>query len=168
MSIFSAYALKYSSLFSSIACIKFYSLITLLYASTITCVWQPIQANKQQQCQFTLAMAVNGQEIENQYITNTPIYTRTLQYLGGDIAQDVYLHLPGQQDSVAANSANYLRQYGTTGHSTVLLTFPIAEKLLRKGCRLSFRSRQLDLRARQFVFTARNFKHINGRATAIH
>ncbi|QKG55126.1 hypothetical protein [Hymenobacter sp. BRD67] len=129
--------------------------------STVTCLWQPMQADKQQQCQFTLAMAKNGQEIENQYITNKPLYTHTIQYLGGDIARDVYLHLPGQPDSTAANSATYLRQYGATGHSTVLLTFPVAEKLLRQGCRVTFRSRQLALQDRQFVFTARDFKHIH-------
>ena len=142
------------------------SLDQLFDNNTVTCLWQPTQADKQQQCQFILALASNNQEIENQYIANAPLYTRVLQYLNYDIAQDVYLRLPHQPDSVAASTASYPRQYGNTGRSSVLLVFPVAEKQLRHGCFITFKGEKLELGTRRFTFTAHDIKAARQRQRA--
>ena len=125
---------------------------------TITCAWHCPPDAPTTQAYFTLALAANGQEIENQYLANAPLYARVLQYLNADIAQDVYLQLPGRPDSVAAVAASYPRQYGATGRSSVLLVFPVPAKQLRHGCAISFQGQKLDLGPRRFVFTAADLK----------
>ena len=122
----------------------------------------------EQNCAFTLALANNNQEIENQYIANAPLYTRVLQYLNYDIARDVYLRLPNQPDSVAAITASYPRQYGSTGHSSVLLVFPVSEKQLRHGCFITFKGEKLELGTRRFVFTAQDIKAARARLRPAH
>ena len=119
----------------------------------VTCAWHAAPAPGQH-CAFTLALAAGGQEIENQYVAQAARYTRVLQYLNYDIAQDVYLRLPGRPDSVAANAASYQRQYGLTGRSAVLLVFPVPDQQLRRGCRVTFRGEQLGAGTRQFDFSA--------------
>lgn len=119
----------------------------------VSCAWHgsPVPA---QHCAFTLALATGGQEVENQYIAQEALYARVLQYLNYDIAQDVYLRLPGRPDSVAASAASYQRQYGATGRSSVLLVFPVPDKQLRHGCTLTFTGQKLALGTRRFAFSA--------------
>ena len=105
-----------------------------------------------------LDLSINNQELENKYISNAVLYTRIIQYLNYDIAQDVYLRLPGRIDSVAAIAASYPRQYGSTGRSSVLLVFPVTDKELRHGCHVTFQGNKLDLSTRRFVFNARDIK----------
>ncbi len=124
---------------------------------TAACAWHAAPTPAQQAC-FTLALADDGQEIENRYIANGPLYARVLQYLNYDIARDVYLRLPGRPDSVVALAASYPRQYGGTGRSTVLLVFPVPDQQLRKGCCVTFRGDKLALGTRRFVFTAHDIK----------
>ena len=123
----------------------------------VTCAMQaPLSLHHQ--CAFILALSVDKQEIENQYLANSPLYARVLQYLNYDIAQDAFLSLPGRPDSVAAIAASYPRQYGNTGRSSVLLVFPVPDKQLRKGCHVTFRGDKFDLGTRRFFFTAHDIK----------
>ena len=123
----------------------------------VICTWRT-SLPPHQQSALVLALSVNNQELENQYIANGPLYTRVLQYLNYDIAQDVYLRLPGRPDSVAAIAASYPRQYGSTGRSSVLLVFPVPDKELRHGCRVTFQGSKLELGTRRFVFSAQDIK----------
>ena len=123
----------------------------------VTCAWQPASTPSEQTC-FTLALRQDNQEIENQYLSNNAVYTRVVQYLNNDIAQDVFLTIPGLPDSVAATTASYPRQYGTTGRSSVLLVFPVPEKALRHGCHVTFRGNKLELGTQRFFFTAADIK----------
>lgn len=107
---------------------------------------------------FILTLASKGAEIEQEYISNYNIYNRFIQYLNYDIAQDVYLLLPGRPDSVAAIAASYPRQYGATGRSSVLLTFPVSDKQLRHGCAITFKGEKLAVGTHRFVFTAADIK----------
>ncbi len=131
----------------------------------INCTYRPIAKAQhlsaslaKSESSFILALTNNNQEIENQYIANAPLYTRVLQYLNYDIAQDVYLRLPNQTDSIAAITASYPRQYGSTGHSSVLLVFPVSEQQLRHGCFITFKGEKLELGTRRFTFTAHDIK----------
>ena len=126
-------------------------------AITVTCFWHAASVPATQ-TSFILTLANDGQEIENKYIIRSALYTRVLQYLNYDIARDVYLRLPNQPDSVAAVTASYPRQYGSTGRSSVLLVFPISEKQLRHGCFITFKGEKLELGTRRFVFTAQDIK----------
>jgi hypothetical protein len=109
---------------------------------------------------FILALAQDNREIESQYIATGPLYTRVLQYLNYDIAQDIYLRLPGCPDSVAATAASYPRQYGATGRSSVLLTFPVSDKQLRHGCAITFKGEKLAVGTHRFLFTAADIKTV--------
>lgn len=135
------------------------------YSHIINCVYPPTvgaqyitKSLSKNGASFILTLATDGQEIENKYIYNNNLYTRVLQYLNHDIAQDVYLRLPGRSDSVAAITASYPRQYGSTGHSSVLLAFPVPDKELRHGCHVTFRGDKLELGTRRFFFTAEDIK----------
>lgn len=140
------------------------SLFTLLWAhwlqaapATVGCAWRATPAGGRQ-AYFTLSLAQDQQEIENQYIANAGQFARVLQYLNYDIAQDVFLRLPGRSDSVAASAVSYPRQYGATGRSTVLLVFPVPARQLRGGCRVTFRGDKLALGTRRFFFTAQDLR----------
>lgn len=117
---------------------------------------------------FVLSLTENNQEIENQYIANAPLYTRVLQYLNYDIARDVYLRLPGRSDSVAAIAASYPRQYGATGRSSVLLTFPVTAKQLRRGCFITFKGEKLAVGTHRFAFTVSDIKTAHQVARSAH
>jgi hypothetical protein len=110
------------------------------------------------QAGFILNLSQDNQEIENHYIYDESLFTRVLQYLNYNIAQDVYLRLPGRPDSVAASAASYPRQYGATGRSSVLLTFPVSDKQLSHGCAITFKGEKLALGTHRFVFTAADIK----------
>lgn len=125
--------------------------------AAVSCAWRAAPASSAQ-AYFTLSLAQQNQEIENQYITNAQRYARVLQYLNYDLAQDVFLSTPGRPDSVAASAVSYPRQYGATGRSSVLLVFPVPVRQLRAGCRVTFRGEQLGLGTRRFVFTAQDLK----------
>ncbi|WP_460607399.1 hypothetical protein [Hymenobacter terrigena] len=130
----------------------------------ITCVWHSSSMpNSQASC--VLLLSKNNQEIENQFITNSSLYARALQYLNYDIAGDVYLCIPGRTDSVAAIAASYPRQYGNTGHSSVLLVFPVPSSQLRDGCHITFRGDKFETGTRRFFFTDQDMKQARrGRA----
>jgi len=110
------------------------------------------------QAGFILNLSQDNKEIENHYISNESLYTRVLQYLNYNIAQDVYLRLPGRPDSVAAIAAIYPRQYGATGRSSVLLTFPVSDKQLRRGCTITFKGEKLAVGTHRFIFTTADIK----------
>jgi len=117
----------------------------------VTCAYHP-QPAAPTQTYFTLTLAQDHQEIENQYITNAPVFARVLQYLNADIAHDAYLRLSGHPDSLAAIAASYPRQYGATGRSSILLVFPISPRQLRHGCTLTFDGTRLALGTHRFLF----------------
>lgn len=122
-------------------------------SATVTCAWRGPQPPGEY-AHFTLSLAKDHQEIENQYITNSGLYARVLQYLNYDIAQDTFLSIPGRPDSVAAIAASYPRQYGSTGHSSVLLVFPVPAKQLRRGCHVTFRGNKFAVGTQRYFFTA--------------
>ena len=89
------------------------------------------------QAYFTLSLAHEGHEIENQFVGDPATYAKALQYLNGGLAADTWLITPAQ-DSVPALAAMYIRQYGTTGKSSVMLTFNIRSLDLSQGATLTF------------------------------
>ncbi|GGG59611.1 hypothetical protein GCM10011378_39500 [Hymenobacter glacieicola] len=102
---------------------------------------------------LVLSLAQNKAEIENQYITDQPLFTRALTYLNSGIAQDVYVvTVKPQHDSVAALAALYPRQYGTTGRSTVLLVFDTHQLDLTHGFTLAYHDTQFQLGSLRFPF----------------
>ncbi len=106
---------------------------------------------------FSLALAQNGTEIENQLVTDRDAFTQAIAYLGAGIAQDVYLATPAPRaDSVAALTALYPRQYGNTGRSTVLLLFDTRRLDVSRGFTLSYHDRFFQLGTRRFRFAARD------------
>jgi hypothetical protein len=136
--------------------------ITLTFPSIVACKYylNNLLSNSQRdkQSEFIMSLAQDNQEIENHYIANASLYTRIIQYLNYDISQDVYLRLPGRPDSIAASAASYPRQYGATGRSSVLLTFPVPDKQLRHGCIITFKGEKLALGTHRFIFTAADIK----------
>lgn len=104
---------------------------------------------------FSLALARNGTEIENQFVTDHDAFTQAVVYLGAGIAHDVRLATPPPRaDSVTALTALYPRQYGNTGRSTVLLLFDAHGLDLSRGFTLSYRDTQFGLGTRRFRFAA--------------
>ncbi|GGF27933.1 hypothetical protein [Hymenobacter cavernae] len=101
----------------------------------------------------SLSLAQDGAEIENQFITNSTAYTNALAYLNTGIAADVFLVTP-TLDSIPALASIYPRQYGTTGHSTVLLIFDTHQLDLSHGFHITFRGDQFNVGTLRFPFTA--------------
>ncbi|TGE20857.1 hypothetical protein [Hymenobacter metallicola] len=99
---------------------------------------------------FSLSLAQNGTEIENQYIRDATAFTQAVVYLGSGIAHDVYL--VNATDSVVALTALYPRQYGSTGRSTVLLLFDTTRLDLRQGFTLSYHDTRFQLGTVRFAF----------------
>ena len=101
----------------------------------------------------SLGLARVGGEIENSLVTNPTAYQQTLTYLNTGIAADTYL-VTTAHDSVPALASMYLRQYGTTGQSTILLVFDTSKLIPTNGFHLTFRGQRLGLGTLRFPFTA--------------
>ena len=104
-------------------------------------------------CALTLAR--DGGEIENATITDPTDYQQTLTYLNSGIAADTYL-TTSPRDSVPALASMYLRQYGTTGHSTILLVFDTSKLLPERGFKITLLGQRLGLGTVRFPFAARD------------
>lgn len=102
-----------------------------------------------------LTLSKNGGEIENQLINNRPVYEQALTYLNTGIAVDAVLASKATPDSVAALTSMYLRNYGSTGRSTVLLVFDVAKLSTSQGFTLSWHDRQFALGNQRFAFTSK-------------
>lgn len=100
----------------------------------------------------SLSLARDGGEIENSLVTTPPAYQQMLTYLNTGIAADTYLATA--HDSVPALASMYLRQYGTTGQSTILLVFDTRKLAPEQGCHLTFQGQRLGLGTLRFPFTA--------------
>ena len=101
----------------------------------------------------TLTLARNGSEIENQFINDPIAYQQALTYLNTGIATDAFLATT-PHDSVPASASMYVRQFGTTGHSTVLLVFDTHQLTPQQGFHLTLRGQRLGLGTLRFAFTA--------------
>lgn len=100
----------------------------------------------------TLTLARNGSEIENQFVTNPTAYQQALTYLNTGIAADAFL-VTTPHDSVPAAASMYVRQFGTTGHSTLLLVFDTHQLTPQRGFHLTLRGQRLGLGTLRFPFT---------------
>ncbi|WP_139926242.1 hypothetical protein [Hymenobacter sp. DG01] len=100
---------------------------------------------------FTLSLAQDGAEIENQFITNPTALTNALAYLNTGIAADVFLVTAGH-DSIPALTSAYPRQYGATGRSTVLLIFQASGLPQNQDFQLVYRDTHFGLGTVQFSF----------------
>lgn len=100
-----------------------------------------------------LSFSRGGNEIENYLVNNPAAYQQVLSYLNTGIAADAYLGTPAR-DSVSALTSLYLRQYGTTGKSTLLLVFDTHRLTLKKGFHVSIQAQRLGLGVLHFPFTA--------------
>ena len=101
----------------------------------------------------TLTLARPGGEFESQFVTNPAAYQQVLTYLNTGIAADAFLATT-PHDSVAAVASMYVRQFGTTGHSTVLLVFDTHRLSLQQGFHLTLRGQPLGLGTLRFPFSA--------------
>jgi len=101
----------------------------------------------------TLTLARQGSEIENQFINEPVTYQQVLTYLNTGIAADAFLATT-THDSVSAAASMYVRQYGTTGHSTLLLVFDTHQLTPKQGFHLTLRGQRLGLGTLRFFFTA--------------
>lgn len=101
----------------------------------------------------TLTLARPGGEFESQFVTNPAAYQQVLTYLNTGIAADAFLATT-PHDSVAAVASMYVRQFGTTGHSTVLLVFDTHQLSPQQGFHLTLRGQPLGLGTLRFPFSA--------------
>lgn len=101
----------------------------------------------------TLTLGARGGEFESQFVTNPTAYQQVLTYLNTGIAADAFLATT-PRDSVAALASMYVRQFGTTGHSTVLLVFDTHQLQPQQGFHLTLRGQQLGLSTLRFFFSA--------------
>ena len=114
---------------------------------------------------FALELAGPGGEIENTLVNTPAAYGAALQYLNGGIAADTYL-ATGARDSAAALTAMYIRQYGTTGRSTVLLVFAAPAAPGTTDYSITLQDRQFGLGQRRFRFAAADLRRIPSLALA--
>lgn len=103
----------------------------------------------------TLMLARNGSEIENQFVNDPAAYQQVLTYLNTGIAADAFLATT-PHDSVPAAASMYVRQFGTTGHSTLLLVFDTHQLTPRQGFHLTLRGQRLGLGTLRFPFAGRD------------
>lgn len=101
----------------------------------------------------TLTLSRQGSEIENQFINDPSSYQQVLTYLNTGIAADAFL-VTASRDSVPATASMYVRQYGTTGHSTLLLVFDTHQLTPVQGFHLTLRGQRLGLGTLRFPFNA--------------
>lgn len=99
----------------------------------------------------TLTLARNGSELENQFVNDPVVYQQVLTYLNAGIAADAFLATT-PHDSIAAVASMYVRQFGTTGHSTILLVFDTHQLMPQQGFHLTLRGQQLGLGTLRFAF----------------
>jgi len=103
----------------------------------------------------TLTLARNGGEIENLFVNDPTAYQQALTYLNTGIAADAFLATT-PRDSVPAAASMYVRQYGTTGHSTLLLVFDTHQLTPQQGFHLTLRGQRLGLGTLRFPFAGRD------------
>lgn len=101
----------------------------------------------------TLTLARQGSEIENQFVNDPATYQQVLTYLNTGITADAFL-VTTSRDSVAAAASMYVRQYGTTGHSTLLLVFDTHQLTPAHGFHITLRGQRLGLGTLRFPFSA--------------
>lgn len=100
-----------------------------------------------------LSLSRNGQELESQFVNDPTTYQQVLTYLNTGLAADAFLATT-PHDSVAAAASMYVRQYGTTGHSTVLLVFDTHQLTPQQGFHLTLRGQRLGVGTLRFSFAA--------------
>ncbi|MDQ2770292.1 MAG: hypothetical protein M3Y54_07310, partial [Bacteroidota bacterium] len=103
----------------------------------------------------TITLSRNGAEFETQFVSTPLFYQQFLAYLNTGIAADAYL-VTTSQDSVSAIASMYLRQYGTTGNSTILLVFDTKKRSIESGFHLTLLAQRLGLGTLKFNFSARD------------
>lgn len=109
----------------------------------------------------TLTLARNGAEIENQFVNDPVAYQQVLTYLNTGIAADAFLATTAR-DSVPAAASMYVRQFGTTGHSTLLLVFDTHQLTPQQGFHLTLRGQRLGLGTLRFPFAAADLAALPG------
>lgn len=100
----------------------------------------------------TLTLSRNGSEVENQFVNDPTAYQQTLTYLNTGIAADAFLATTAH-DSVPATASMYVRQFGTTGHSTLLLVFDTHQLTPQQGFHLTLHGQRLGVGTLRFPFT---------------
>lgn len=101
----------------------------------------------------TLYLTRNGSEVENIFVNDPNTYEKALAYLNTGIAPTVYL-ATALHDSVPALASMYLRQYGATGSSTVLLTFDTKQLDIAQGFTVTWHDNLFGLGTQRFLFSA--------------
>lgn len=143
--------------------------------TTITCVYRPTDQLVQQElaasvlaathardsiartytgktyCTLTLSTPNGG--FESQFVSTPAFYQQVLTYLNTGIAADAFLATTSR-DSVAALASMYVRQFGTTGHSTILLVFDTHQLQPQQGFHVTLRGQRLGLGTLRFPFAA--------------
>lgn len=113
---------------------------------------------------FALELTGPGGEIENTLVNTPAAYSAAVQYLSTGIAADTYL-TTSPRDSAAALTSMYLRQYGTTGRSTVALVFAAPPTPGTTDYHLTLLDRQFGLGRPRFRFAAADLRRIPPLAT---
>ncbi|HYH55536.1 MAG TPA: hypothetical protein VD772_02930 [Anseongella sp.] len=99
---------------------------------------------------FTLSLAKDKQDFENQFLYDRAVYAAVVQYLSGAVSEDIYLVTP-DKGVVKALAVAYPRMYGATNNSTLFITFNYT--LPPKGSlALSFQGRRVGLPLVTFNF----------------
>ena len=101
----------------------------------------------------TLYLTRNRGEVENIFVNDPNMYGKALAYLNAGIAPTVYL-ATSPHDSVSALASMYLRQYGATGSSTVLLTFDTKHLDIAHGFTITWHDTFFGLGTQRFLFSA--------------
>ena len=101
----------------------------------------------------TLTFSRNGQELENQFLSQPLLRQRVVDYLQKEIAADAFL-ITAPGDSVPAAASFYVQQHGLSGHSTVVLVFAAPQLSPTQGFQLALRGQALGLSNQRFSFTS--------------
>ena len=104
-----------------------------------------------------LTLTKNGTDFESQFAGNPTTYGQVVSYLNTGIAADAFL-VASPQDSVAAFTSFYPRQFGVVNHSTVLLIFNTPKGSPAAGFHFTLRGTRLGLNTLRFPFTASDLR----------
>jgi hypothetical protein len=101
----------------------------------------------------TLTFARDGQELENQFVSQPLLRQRIIDYLHHGIAADAFL-VTSPRDSVPAAASFYVQQFGLSNHSTVVLVFATPQRPPTQDFHLLLQGQALGLGRQRFAFTA--------------
>ncbi len=109
-----------------------------------------LRKSLQDKLYFTISLSKDGQEIENKYLFDHAVYTKVLQYLSFDMAENLQLSI--DQNTLKPITYLYSRMFGSTGHSTVMVVFDINGLHKPDRFRLIFKDDQLGLGTQEYHF----------------